>query len=85
MLSKLTLSVDDALVKRAKDMAARQGRSLSRVISEFLERFSADEKVMQRSATPITDQLRGSVKMDIPADFDVKEEYRKHLAHKHGC
>ncbi len=36
----LTLSVDDGLVERAREVARQQGKSLNAVIREFLERLA---------------------------------------------
>lgn len=37
-MAKLTLSVDEAVVERAKGFAARQGTSVSRLVEPYLAR-----------------------------------------------
>lgn len=50
----LTLSVDDGVVERAREVARQQGKSLNAVIREFLERM-----VGAQAGTTTADELLG--------------------------
>jgi hypothetical protein len=75
-MSKLTLSVDERVVSRAKRYAKRQGTSLSAMVEAYLEAVSGEERE-PAGETPVLRSLRGSLKRG-----DVRE-YKKHLAEKY--
>jgi hypothetical protein len=77
MNTKLTLTIDKAVIEQAKIYAGKQGRSLSSMIENYLksvttkeEKISTDEEL-----SPIVKSLMGSFKM--PKDFDYKKEITK--------
>lgn len=72
--TKLTLSVDEEAVKRAKRFSRRNRTTVSELVSRFLA--SLDDHEGQ--AAPITSRLRGVLPADVSA-----EEYRHHLESKH--
>ena len=72
--TKLTLSVDEATVERAKRFSQRHHTSVSRLVSQFLA--SLDDSAAP--AAPITARLRGVLPEDVTTD-----EYRRHLEAKH--
>jgi uncharacterized membrane protein len=75
-MAKLTLSVDDRVVSRAKRYAKERGVSVSKMVEAYLAAFAAPSSPSARGA-PILRSLRGSLKK---ADL---EEYRKHLVAKY--
>jgi Family of unknown function (DUF6364) len=75
-MAKLTLSVDDRVVVRAKQYAKRRGVSVSAMVEAYLSAV-AELHSPATGAAPILQSLRGVLKN---ADID---EYRKHLAAKH--
>jgi len=75
-MSKLTLSVDDRVVSRAKRYAKQHGVSVSKMVEAYLAAVAERSTPAGRDA-PILRSLRGSLKK---ADLD---EYRKHLATKY--
>jgi hypothetical protein len=75
-MSKLTLSVDDRVVSRAKQYAKRQGISVSKMVEAYLAAV-ADPPAPSTNATPILRSVRGILKH---ADIDA---YRKHLSAKY--
>ncbi len=72
---KLTLSVDEAVIDRAKRFSRRNGTSVSELVSEFL----ASLKGESGSSTPIVTRLRGILPSSVS-----RKEYRDHLKAKHG-
>ncbi len=73
--TKLTLSVDKALIVRAKRFSRRNDTTVSELVSRFLA--SLDDE--RGRAAPITSRLRGV----LPAAVK-REEHRRHLEVKHG-
>ena len=71
---KLTLSVDEAAIRRARRYSERHGTSVSELVSRFLASLG-DEADAQ---TPIVSRLRGV----LPSDTSV-EKYRRYLADKY--
>ena len=75
-MAKLTLSVDDRVVLRAKQYAKRRGVSVSAMVETYLTAVSEPHSPTM-GTTPILRSLRGVLKK---ADIG---EYRKHLAAKY--
>ncbi len=79
-MSKLTLSVDQAVVQRAKRYARARRTSVSRLVERFLDLVTRDGQATgsaRKGEPPILRRLRGSLKGVTPAD------YRAHLARKY--
>lgn len=72
---KLTLSVDEAAIRRARRFSERHGTSISSLVSDFLASLG-DEPA--DAETRIVSRLRGI----LPPDAD-QEAYRKHLLEKY--
>jgi hypothetical protein len=75
-MAKLTLSVDNRVVSRAKQYAKRRGVSVSKMVEAYLTAV-AEPHSSPTGAAPILRSVRGVLKH---ADID---EYRKHLAAKY--
>jgi hypothetical protein len=75
MTTKLTLSVNPAIVSRAKRYAKRQGVSVSRLVEGYLA--SVADEPAATDLPPVIASLRGILKN---ADTDA---YRKHLVRKY--
>jgi hypothetical protein len=74
-MSKLTLSVDEAVVERAKRFAERRGTSLSALVERYLELLTRESA--PPAQPPVLGRLRG-----ILAGADV-DEHRRHLERKY--
>lgn len=81
MNTKLTLTIEEAVVLKAKQYAKLQGRSLSDLIENYLKAITQAEVRISRS-TPITDALRGSVKD--PGGDNYKSILAEELEKKYG-
>jgi hypothetical protein len=77
-MAKLTLSVDNRVVSRAKQYAKRRGVSVSEMVEAYLAAV-AEPASSATGAAPILRSVRGVLK-DKNADI---EEYRKHLGAKY--
>ena len=80
MNTKLTLTIEQAIIERAKSYAKEKGRSLSDIIENYLKAITKEERV-EEELSPLIKSLRGSFKM--PKSFDYKKELSKGLSEKH--
>ncbi|HEY3170005.1 MAG TPA: DUF6364 family protein [Thermoanaerobaculia bacterium] len=72
---KLTLSVDSAVIRRAKRLAKKRGTSISRMVETYLDLVSRTPETTDEP--PVLRRLRGSLK-GIGAD-----DYRRYLSEKY--
>jgi hypothetical protein len=79
MQTKLTLRIDDALVRKAKSVAKMRGKSVSLMMSEYIDSFGRD-LLVEHDLPPVTSSLLGILK-DKSASED---DYKKHLLEKYG-
>lgn len=80
MNTKLTLTIEQSVIERAKSYAKGKGHSLSEIIENYLKAITTEQKPIE-VVSPITKSLRGSFKA--PIDFDYKEELSKALSEKY--
>lgn len=81
MNTKLTLTIEQSIIKKAKAYARKKGRSLSDIIENYLKVVASEEGMDEIELTPTVKSLKGSFKL--PKDFDYKEELSKGLSEKH--
>ncbi len=81
MNTKLTLTIEQNVIKRAKKYARRKGRSLSNIIENYLKVITKEESRDDIEITPLVKSLKGSFKA--PKDFDYKKELSKRLSEKY--
>jgi hypothetical protein len=75
MYTKLTLSIDQNVIKNAKKYAKNQKRSVSKLVEEYLSSISlsVDKKVEYNTLGPITKELVGIIKMNKNTNTGYKE------------
>lgn len=79
MNTKLTLRLDDALIRDAKRYARTSGKSVSQLVADYFALIRTHESADMPDLTPRVRALLGSL-----AGVDVSEaDYRRHLEHKH--
>ena len=81
MNTKLTLTIEDEVIKKAKKYAAEQGRSLSDIIENYLKTLTSRKKTEVLEHPPIVKSLKGSFKA--PKNLDYKKELAKILSDKY--
>lgn len=81
MNTKLTLTIEQSLIEKAKQYAKGEGRSLSDIVENYLKVIVKEESAKVIDSTPIASSLRGSFKA--PKGFDYKEELSKGLSKKY--
>lgn len=79
MKKKLTLRLDDSLIKRAKKRAKQKGTSVSQMVANYFALIDTEQPPTDRELPPITASLSGILK-----DKEIREEdYKTHLEEKH--
>jgi antitoxin component of RelBE/YafQ-DinJ toxin-antitoxin module len=81
MTTKLTLRLDDELIKQAKKTAQSKGVSLSRIVEDYFRSLM----IWKEKATPETlvlSEISGVLSARAGATRH-REEYRKHLEEKY--
>ena len=77
MQRKLTLRMDDAVIRKAKRLARQRGQSVSRMLSEYVT-GATDE-----SGPALPPQTAAMVGVLGKSSSLSKEDYRKHLEERH--
>ena len=79
MQSKLTLRLDDKLIREAKTFAAEAEVSLSQLVADYFRLLMAGKSTARKTGSPVTRSLLGVLK---GAQVDEKA-YFKHLEEKY--
>ena len=79
MQTKLTLRLDDELIHKAKLLAEKKGKSLSKIVSEYFAHITTKELSQDSDLPPVVKSLYGSM---ANAKLDEKD-YKKHLESKY--
>ncbi|NOY57691.1 MAG: hypothetical protein GXO75_02000 [Calditrichaeota bacterium] len=81
MQTKLTLRMDKELVEQAKLFSQKNGKSLSKIVSDYFASLVKKEQKDDDELTPLIRSLKGILK---DADGDVGiEDYHKYLEEKY--
>lgn len=84
MDANLTLKFDKQVVENAKQYAIKNNKSLSRIIESYLKLLTSKEKNNDAKEIVITDFIKSlSIKTDLPADYNYKEDYGDYLSEKY--
>lgn len=81
MNTKLTLTIEQSLIEKAKKYAKSKGRSLSDIVENYLKVIIKEDNSKVIDSTPIASSLRGAFKA--PKDFEYKTELSKELSKKY--
>jgi hypothetical protein len=83
MGSKLTLTIEDSVIDKAKQYAKFNGYSLSGMIENYLKivTVESDKNTADIEITPTVKSLMGTFKAT--NDFDYKKELTKGLSNKY--
>ena len=82
MDKKLTLSLNQKIIEKAKSYARENKTSLSKMIEAYFDSLTnekSDNNTIE--TTPLVDSLCGIIKL--PEDFNYKESRAKYLLEKH--
>lgn len=82
MQTKLTLRLEDDIIRWAKRYACRNGTSLSRLIADYFQRLGLGRGNIEPPLTPAVRRLSGLLR-NVPNLGDAEREYLKKIATKH--
>lgn len=80
MSVKLTLTLDENVIGTAKKHASKTGKSLSRIVENYLRSISA-ENTVDESISPEILKFMGVIKL--PRKFDYKKQMGNTLSKKY--
>lgn len=81
MDTKLTLTIEQTVIEKAKKYAKERERSLSDLIENYLKALTNEKQISDIDLSPTLKNLRGSFKS--PKDFDYKRELTDRLSEKY--
>jgi hypothetical protein len=81
MNTKLTLTIEQKIIKKAKKYAKGEGRSLSKIIENYLQSVTTNQNGNEFELPPIVKSLKGT--FTAPNDFNYKSELGKRLEEKY--
>ena len=79
MPTKLTLSIDQQVILKAKKFAKNSGRSLSEIVESYLDKITTQEL---NQGDKELNKIFGII--HLPEDFDEKQAIRKIRREKEG-
>ena len=83
MNTKLTLTIQQDIISRAKKYAKNKNRSLSDIIEHYLKAITEPDQIHEKpSANPVVGSLRGSFRM--PENIEYKKELKKRRDKKYA-
>lgn len=82
MSSTLTVHLDADVLQLAEQEAKARHTTLPEVVAQQLRVMARNWQESNAGKTPVTDSLRGSVKL--PTDFDERTVLMEELQKKHG-
>ena len=81
MNTKLTLTIEQSVIEKAKSYAKEKERSLSDLVESYLKAITKETNKKTRKESPIVKSLKGSFHM--PDNFDYKKELTEKLSEKY--
>ncbi len=81
MNTKLTLTIEQSVIEKAKKYARKRERSLSDLIENYLKTLTGGSVNNEDDLTPTVKSLRGSFKP--PKNFNYKKELTDRLYEKY--
>ena len=75
---RLNITVDPAVIERARRYTKRHNTSISRLVTEFLSQLPAED-ALEETLTPTVRRLLGVAK-----GAGDRNDYRRHLVDKYG-
>ena len=79
MQTKLTLRLDEGLIRKAKRFSKKAGKSVSKIVADYFEKLDAPPPEEIEGITPKVATLKGMLKGTGVAE----ENYHGHLEEKH--
>jgi len=84
-MKRLTLSIDEAVIKKAKKIAKQSGMSLSKVVREYLRVAAISDNIMKLNGIPPgVMSMTGILRDEGKTYKEMREEYYQHLLDKYN-
>lgn len=80
MKTKLTLRLEDHLIKSAKEYSAKTGKSVSKIVSDFFVIIKNEKLKKSHQVTPAVQSLKGVLK---DSSFS-EDDHKKYLEEKYS-
>lgn len=81
MTRKLTLSISEKTVLKARRLSRRRGKSISRIVEEYLNSLAEKEDQQESAVDKIKKIMKGKI---TNKDLDWKKVKEEHLSKKYG-
>jgi hypothetical protein len=81
MNTKLTLTLEQNVIEKAKEYARMKHSSLSNLVENYLKTLTAESTRLDEEFSSTVTALKGTFKM--PDGFDYKKELTERLSEKH--
>jgi ethanolamine utilization protein EutQ (cupin superfamily) len=81
MTTKLTLSIDEEIVKKAKRVSQIRGKSVSKIIEEFISSLPEKDEAEETAVDKIKKIMKGKI---TNPNVDWKQAKEEHLTNKYG-
>ena len=81
MTTKLTLRLDEKMIKKAKETARSKGVSLSRIVEDYFRSLTV-RKEKEAPESPVLSEISGVLSAGTGTK-KLRAEYRKHLQEKY--
>ena len=81
MTTKLTLTLDDQVIRKAKRYAKAKGQSVSELVESYFKSITASESRPSEELTPAVKTLMGSFKAS--KEFDYKKVLKEEKLRKY--
>ena len=81
MTTKLTLSINEATVQKAKRLSRKRGKSISKMVEEYLNSLSEREEEKKSPVQQIKEILKGKI---TDPHIDWKKVKKEKLSKKYG-
>ncbi len=82
MNTKLTLTIEQEVIERAKQYAKGENRSLSNIIENYLKSLTAQKATNKNHLSPSISALKGTFNM--PQNLDYKKELERRRTKKYA-
>ena len=79
MQTKLTLRLEEELIRRAKSFGKRTGKSVSQIVADYFASLEGTAAEHEIELTPVVRSLKGALR---GAKVDI-EDYHRHLEDKY--
>ncbi len=79
MNTKLTLRLDEGLIRNARRHSTKLGKSISQLVADYFALIEADEDIPGTELTPRVRSLIGSLR----GATATEEDYHRHLEEKY--